>query len=266
MKNKRLLTILTLTTALLGLGAGCTDQLASKKTDTVKTTEQNQKESDKTQNKTTNDHQEQTYSIEAIAKNYKGQKVVEVNGNRSDFTQEQLDKVRLKQTNPTWQEFSNLDKKNRVGVATALIGKEIQPKEKRDDRLNTKPTGWHQKKLSDGSTLFDRSHLIGYQLTGQNDNPKNLMTGTKDFNRHSMLKYENMVDKEVDKGSYVLYEVKPIFIGDELVARGVQMKAETVNNDHLDFNVFCYNVQDGVEIDYKDGTSKLAGKQQQISQ
>ncbi|WP_242268970.1 DNA/RNA non-specific endonuclease [Bacillus cereus group sp. BfR-BA-01352] len=87
----------------------------------------------------------------------------------------------MKNTNPTGQEFSNLDRKNRVGAATALISKEIQPKEKRDERLNINPTGWHQKKLSDGSTLFDRSHLIGYQLTGQNDNPKNLMTGTKDF-------------------------------------------------------------------------------------
>ncbi|MEI4827984.1 DNA/RNA non-specific endonuclease [Bacillus sp. FJAT-53711] len=206
MLSKRLLSTLALTTALLGLGTGCENQQASKETNTVKVAEQSQKkqESNQTQNKTSNGHQQQSYNIEDIAKNYKGQKVVEVNGNKADFTQDQLDKVQLKNTNPTWQEFSNLDSKNRVGVATALIGKEIQPKEKRDERLNTKPTGWHQKKLSDGSTLFDRSHLIGYQLTGQNDNPKNLMTGTKDFNRHSMLKYENMVDKEVEKGSYVL--------------------------------------------------------------
>ncbi|OPD54070.1 DNA/RNA non-specific endonuclease [Bacillus anthracis] len=263
MLSKRILSTLALTTALLGLGTGCANQQTSKETNTVKVAEQSQKkqESSQTQNKTSNGHQQQSYNIEDIAKNYKGQKIVEVNGNKADFTQDQLDKGQLKNTNPTWQEFSNLDSKNRVGTAVALIGKEIQPKEKRDERLNTKPTGWHQKKLSDGSRLFDRSHLIGYQLTGQNDNPKNLMTGTKDFNRHSMLKYENMVDKEVDKGSYVLYEVKPVFIGDELVARGVQMKAKTINNDHLDFNVFCYNVQDGVEIDYKDGTSKLIGKQ-----
>ncbi|PGK15248.1 DNA-entry nuclease [Bacillus cereus] len=261
MKTKKLFKTFALTTALLTLGVGCTNQVASEKTNTVKVTEKSQKEYDKPQNQATNNHQEQTYNIEEIAKNYTGQKVVEVNGNKSDFTQQQLEKVHLKQKNPTWQEFSNLDNKNRVGVATALIGKEIQPKEKRDDRLKTKPTGWHQKKLSDGSTLYDRSHLIGYQLTGQNDNPKNLMTGTKDFNRHSMLKYENMVDKEIDKGNYVLYEVKPVFIGDELVARGVQMKAKTLNNDHLDFNVFCYNVQDNVEINYKDGTSRLVGKQ-----
>jgi DNA-entry nuclease len=261
MFNKKLLSTLALTTALLSLGTGCANQQANKETNTVKVAEQDQKSQSSAHSKTTNGHQQTSYNIEDIAKNYKGQKVVEINGNKADFTQEQLDKVQLKNANPTWQEFSNLDSKNRVGVATALIGKEIQPKEKRDERLNTKPTGWHQKKLSDGSTLFDRSHLIGYQLTGQNDNPKNLMTGTKDFNRHSMLKYENMLDKEVENGSYVLYEVKPVFIGDELVARGVQMKAKTVNNNHLDFNVFCYNVQDGVEIDYKDGTSKLVGKQ-----
>lgn len=86
------------------------------------------------------------------------------------------------------------------------------------------------------------------------------MTGTKDFNRKSMLKYENMVDKEVEKGSYVLYEVKPVFIGSEKVARGVNMKAKSMNNQNLEFNVFCHNVQDGVEINYEDGTSKLTGK------
>ncbi|PHE64420.1 DNA-entry nuclease [Bacillus toyonensis] len=244
MRFKKILGTLALATTLVGVTTGCDNfeqTNAQPKTEQVQQVKPNQ-------------------SAETVARSYKGEKVVTINNNKADFKQDQLDKVRLTQQDPTWQEYSNLDSKNRVGVATALLGMQNQPKEKRDDRLNTKPTGWHQKKLSDGSYLYDRSHLIGYQLSGQNDNPKNLMTGTKDFNRKSMLKYENMVDKEVEKGSYVLYEVKPVFVGDELIARGVQMQAKSMNNQNLEFNVFCFNVQDGVEINYKDGTSKLTGK------
>ncbi|AFQ30009.1 DNA/RNA non-specific endonuclease [Bacillus thuringiensis] len=251
--NSKLVKTLALTTGILGFATGC-DNLVDQATQTfkadhgVKTEEVAQAKKPK------------VTDLKKIATSYNGEKVVTVNNNKADFTQDQLDKVRLTQTDPTWQEYSNLDNMNRVGVATALLGMQNQPKEKRDDRLNTKPTGWHQKKLSDGSYLYDRSHLIGFQLSGQNDNPKNLMTGTKDFNRKSMLKYENMVDKEVEKGSYVLYEVKPVFIGSEKVARGVNMKAKSMNNQNLEFNVFCHNVQDGVEINYEDGTSKLTGK------
>ncbi|MGF2715807.1 DNA/RNA non-specific endonuclease, partial [Bacillus cereus] len=247
---------LALTTGILGFATGC-DGLVDQATQTFKSdngvkTEEVVKANQGKKAKVTD--------LNKIATSYNGEKVVTVNNNKADFNKDTVDKVRLTQQDPTWQEYSNLDSMNRVGVATALLGMQNQPKEKRDDRLNTKPTGWHQKKLIDGSYLYDRSHLIGFQLSGQNDNPKNLMTGTKDFNRKSMLKYENMVDKEVEKGSYVLYEVKPVFVGNEKVARGVNMKAKSMNNQNLEFNVFCHNVQDGVEINYEDGTSKLTGK------
>ena len=124
-----------------------------------------------------------------------------------------------------------------------------------------KPTGWHTVKYDnvDGKYLYNRCHLIAYQLTGENANNKNLITGTRSFNVDGMLSYEEMVGDYVrETGNHVLYRVTPVFDGDDLVAKGVQMEAMSVEDkgEDIKFNVFVYNVQDGVKIDYETGESK----------
>ncbi|PZL77485.1 DNA-entry nuclease [Enterococcus plantarum] len=177
----------------------------------------------------------------------KYQEVV-LNDNQPVFTKEDLSLQ-----NGVWQTFSDLDNLNRVGVANALIGKESFPTEEREP-LTVKPTGWKQKKLPDGQWLYNRSHLVGFQLTGENDNMKNLMTGTRQFNTPHMLNYENQIMDYIRlTGNHVRYRVTPHFIGDELVARGVQMEAASAETDDFAYNVYIFNVQDGYSIDYKTG-------------
>ena len=157
--------------------------------------------------------------------------------------------------NGIWQSFSELDPLNRVGTANALIGRESFPTEEREP-LNVKPTGWKQKKLSNGDWLYNRCHLIGFQLTGENDNPKNLMTGTRSFNTPFMLNYENQVKSYIkETGNHVRYRVTPHFLNNELVARGVQFEAKSVESEDFSFNVFIFNVQEGYDIDYETGQS-----------
>lgn len=162
--------------------------------------------------------------------------------------------------NGVWQTLSELDHLNRVGQANALIGKDSFPTEARE-LLNVKPTGWKQKKLRNGEWLYNRCHLIGFQLTGENDNPKNLMTGTRSFNTPFMLNYENQIKSYIQKtGNHVRYRVTPYFNANELVARGIQLEAQSIETDELAFNVFIFNVQEGYEIDYQTGQSKVAGR------
>ncbi|WP_242590264.1 DNA/RNA non-specific endonuclease [Enterococcus sp. DIV0849a] len=173
---------------------------------------------------------------------------VVLNGNRPTFTDSDLDLSK-----GVWQSFSDLDQFNRVGIANALIGKELFPTEAREP-LTVKPTGWRQKILSDGQWLYNRCHLIGFQLTGENDNMKNLMTGTRQFNTPHMLNYENQIMDYIRlSGNHVRYRVTPHFIDDELVARGVQLEAASVEADDFAYNVYVFNVQDGYSIDYKTG-------------
>lgn len=158
--------------------------------------------------------------------------------------------------NGIWQSFSELDPLNRVGTANALIGRESFPTEEREP-LNVKPTGWRQKKLSNGDWLYNRCHLIGFQLTGENDNPNNLMTGTRSFNTPFMLNYENQVKSYIkETGNHVRYRVTPHFQKNELVARGIQLEAKSVESEDFSFNVFIFNVQDGYDIDYETGQSR----------
>ncbi|OTN83736.1 hypothetical protein A5819_003716 [Enterococcus sp. 7E2_DIV0204] len=179
----------------------------------------------------------------------KYQEVV-LNDNQPVFTKEDLSLQ-----NGVWQTFSDLDNLNRVGVANALIGKESFPTEEREP-LTVKPTGWKQKKLPDGQWLYNRSHLVGFQLTGENDNMKNLMTGTRQFNTPHMLNYENQIMDYIRlTGNHVRYRVTPHFIGDELVARGVQMEAASVETDEFAYNVYIFNVQDGYKINYATGAA-----------
>ena len=137
------------------------------------------------------------------------------------------------------------------------------PTEKRGSIGSIKPSGWHTVKYDhiDGKYLYNRCHLIGYQLTGENANEKNLITCTRSMNTKGMLQFENMVTKYIkDTGNHVLYRVTPVFEGNNIVATGVEMEAYSVedNGKGIKFNVFVYNIEDGIIIDYKTGDSKLA--------
>lgn len=178
--------------------------------------------------------------------------VIAIDQSQADFSAEELSL-----SNGSWQTFSDLDQLNRVGVANAMLGRELFPTEEREP-LNVNPTGWNQKKLSDGKWLYNRCHLIGFQLTGENNNLKNLMTGTRSFNTPGMLEYENKIADYLKKTSnHIRYQVTPIFEGTELVARGVQLKAKSVEDDQVNFNVYIFNNQTGVSIDYQNGRATL---------
>lgn len=159
--------------------------------------------------------------------------------------------------------YGDLDKLGRCTDAFAVVGPETQPTEERGSIGSVKPSGWQLAKYDfvDGKYLFNRCHLLGYQLTGENANVCNLITGTRYLNIDGMLPFENAVDDYIDAtGNHVLMRVTPIFAKKELVARGVQMQAESLEDkgDGISFNVFCYNVQPGVVIDYATGDNKAA--------
>ena len=140
------------------------------------------------------------------------------------------------------------------------------PTEKRESISSVKPSGWQSVKydIVEGKYLYNRSHLIGYQLTAENANERNLITGTRYFNATLMLPYENMVaDYIKETNNHVLYRVTPVFEGNNLVATGVQMEAKSVedNGEGIEFNVFVYNVQPGITIDYATGNSALSGEE-----
>ncbi len=157
-----------------------------------------------------------------------------------------------------------MDSLGRCGVTYACIDQDLMPTEKRGSIGMVKPTGWHTVRyddLADGKYLYNRCHLIGYQLTGENANTSNLITGTRYLNIEGMLPFENMVADYIDEtGNHVMYRVTPIFEGNNLVANGVLMEGYSVedNGDGICFCVYAYNVQPGIEIDYATGESKLA--------
>ncbi len=159
--------------------------------------------------------------------------------------------------------FDELDSLGRCGTTYANVCQELMPTEKRGDISRIKPTGWinHSYDFVDGGMVYNRCHLLGFQLTGENANEKNLVTGTRYMNTQGMLPFENMVADHVkEEDHHVLYRVTPLFDGDNLVCSGVQMEALCVEcaqtddpDDDLQFHVFCYNVQPGVVIDYATG-------------
>lgn len=160
----------------------------------------------------------------------------------------------------SYEFYSELDSLGRCGVAVANIGQDIMPTEERGTIGPIKPSGWHTVKYDgiDGNYLYNRCHLIGYQLSGENANEKNLITGTRYLNVEGMLPYEDMVaDYVQETDNHVLYRVTPIFDGDNLVANGVLMEAVSVedNGEGVQFNIYCYNVQPGIVIDYATGDS-----------
>lgn len=185
---------------------------------------------------------------------YNGVACVEINNNNPFFTDE--DKKRT----DAFETYSKLDYLGRCGVAYANICKELQPTDKRGEIGSVKPSGWHTVKYNDiidGNYLYNRCHLIGYQLAGENANEKNLITGTRYLNVVGMLPFENNIDDYVDSSNnHVLYRVTPMFEADNLVASGVLMEAWSVeDNGKLHFCVYCYNVQPGIRIDYTTGES-----------
>ncbi len=194
-------------------------------------------------------------NIEDIT-DYNGNSYVIVNDNIPYFKEEEY-------TTNSFEKYSELDSLGRCGVAYANISKDLMPTEKRGSIGSIKPSGWHTVKYDhiDGKYLYNRCHLIGYQLTGENANEKNLITCTRSMNTKGMLQFENMVTKYIkDTGNHVLYRVTPVFEGNNIVATGVEMEACSVedNGEGIKFNVFVYNIEDGVIIDYKTGDSRLA--------
>lgn len=165
-------------------------------------------------------------------------------------------------TTDSFEYYSSLDNQGRCGIVYACIGKDIMPTGERGETGQIKPTGWHTVKydIVDGKFLYNRCHLIGWQLTGETSNERNLITGTRYLNIQGMLPFENMVaDYIKETENHVLYRVTPCFEKNNLLAHGVQIEAYSVEDDGagICFNVFCYNAQPGVTIDYSSGNSKL---------
>ena len=186
---------------------------------------------------------------------YSGEPFVILNGNVPLFTEEDL-------TDESYEYYGDLDRLNRCTYTMASIGRDLMPTEERGSIGQVKPTGWVTAKYDfvDGKFLYNRCHLIGFQLTGENANEANLITGTRYMNVDGMLPFEDMVaDYVKETGNHVMYRVTPAFYEQELVARGVQMEAWSVEDggDGVCYNVFCYNVQPGVEIDYATGENWL---------
>lgn len=188
---------------------------------------------------------------------YAGEPYVVINDNNPFFTKEEIAKATT-----SWEEYGDMDKLGRCSMCWASVGKDIMPTGERGSIGLVKPTGYRIVKYDfvNGKYLYNRSHLIGWQLTGENANEKNLVTGTRSFNVDGMLPFENMVADYVrEDDGHVLYRVTPMFDGDDLVCRGVLMEAISVedNGDSILFNVFVYNVQPGVKINYATGESSL---------
>lgn len=183
---------------------------------------------------------------------------VEVNGGEPYFNEDNLTNEEME---PGYEFYSPLDELGRCGTTFACVGEETMPTEKRGSIGMVKPTGWHTVRYDDlveGKYLYNRCHLIGYQLSGENANEQNLITGTRYLNVTGMLPFENEIADYVEEtGCHVLYRVTPIFQGDDLVARGVLMEASSLEDDgeDLEFCIFAYNVQPGVYIDYATGES-----------
>lgn len=184
---------------------------------------------------------------------FSGNPYVVVNDNVPYFSDKEL-------STTSFEDYSELDSLGRCGGAYASIGKDIMPTEKRGSIGHIKPSGWKTIKYDfvDGKYLYNRCHLIGFQLAAENDNEKNLITGTRYMNVDGMLPFENMVaDYVKETGNHVQYRVTPIYDGNNPVATGVLMEGKSVEDagEGVLFNVFCYNAQPGVEIDYTTGNS-----------
>ena len=193
-----------------------------------------------------------SYQISEIPP-YDGEPYVIINNNKPYFTDEY-------DTSKSFEIYSELDSLGRCGIAVARVGLDTMPNEERESIGMIKPSGWHTVKYDfvDGKYLYNRCHLIGFQLTGENANPNNLITCTRNMNAKVMLEFENKVADYVKKSkNHVLYRVTPIFEGVNLLATGVEIEAKSIEDDSLEFNVFIFNVEDGVNINYLTGESSI---------
>ena len=195
---------------------------------------------------------------------YSGAAYVEINGNQPYFTEDEI-------TDEAFESYSELDALGRCGVAFACIGIEIMPTEERGDIASVTPSGWEYGGLSNNNTydfvengyVYNRCHLIGFQLAGENDNERNLITGTRYLNIEGMLPFENMIaDYVEDTENHVMYRVTPIYNGFDYVAQGVLMEGYSVEDNGwaICFCIFAYNVQPGVTIDYFTGVNVANGE------
>jgi DNA-entry nuclease len=197
---------------------------------------------------------------------YSGSASIELNKNIPGFTADEI-------TKKSYESYGELDKLGRCTTATACIGRNLMPTEERQSIGDVRPTGWKQNKYpgvvdSDPPYLYNRCHMIGFQLTGENANEKNLITGTRYMNVEGMLPYENQVAEYVKStGKHVMYRVTPVFTGKNLLCDGVKIEAYSVEDKGkgISFNVFCYNVQPGIEINYADGSNKLAPAAEKVA-
>jgi len=199
--------------------------------------------------------QEVSFNLEEVPEFDGNRAYVVINNNIPNFEEQDL-------LTESFEKYSDLDNLGRCGVAYANIGIDIMPTEEREAIGQVKPTGWHTVRYDcvDGKYLYNRCHLIGYQLTAENANAKNLITGTRYMNVEGMLPFENKVAEYVkETQNHVLYKVTPIFNGENLVASGVQIEAKSVEDKGkgIMFNVYIYNNQPNIEIDYLTGKSKL---------
>jgi len=197
-------------------------------------------------------------SVEGIP-DYSGKAYVELNGNMPEFTDKEI-------VSKSYEYYSELDSLGRCGYTMACVGKDIMPTEDRESISSVYPSGWENNKydtdLVDGGYIYNRCHLIGFQLTGENANKSNLITGTRYLNIEGMLPFENMVaDYVKETGNHVMYRVTPIFVGKNLLASGVKIEGFSVEDDGegICFNVFAYNVQPGITINYATGENALNG-------
>ena len=194
-----------------------------------------------------------TVSLDAIPSFDSSTPYVIINDNVPYFTDEEI-------TSNSYEYYGNLDGLGRCTVAIACIGIDIMPTEDRGTINSVKPSGWQSVTYDfiDGASLYNRCHLIGYQLSGENANKQNLITGTRYLNIQGMLPLENMIaDYVKETKNHVMYRVTPIFYGYDLVARGVLMEAYSVedNGEGIKFNIYAYNCQPGIEIEYATGDS-----------
>ena len=195
---------------------------------------------------------------------YSGKAYVEINGDKPFFKEDEI-------TDKAFEKYSELDALGRCGVAFACLGRELMPTEERGEIASVTPTGWEYGGISNNNTydfvpdeyVYNRCHLIGFQLAGENDNEKNLITGTRYLNIEGMLPYENLVADYIEEsGNHVMYRVTPIFNGLDYVARGVLMEGYSVEDKGrgIEFCIYAYNVQPGVTIDYFTGVNVANGE------
>ena len=259
-KMPKIVSVIIALCALAGIGTGVLPEwLGDDKGDLGSTLQQigqlleESDESERTQGKLDGDMVIGYMDLDQISE-FSGEPYVAINNNVPNFTEEDL-------TTESYEFYSELDHLDRCGVTVACLGQDLMPTEDRESISHVKPSGWIQGQYDfvDGKSLYNRCHLIGFQLAGENANEKNLITGTRYMNTIGMLPFENMVaDYIKETGNHVMYRVTPIYDGDNLVASGVQMEGYSVEDegDGIYFNVYVYNVQPGVEIDYATGENQ----------